>query len=185
MTTTLNNDDAITVVEYNPEWVRLAEDEITIFKNLFLGKYWIIDIQHVGSTAIPGLAAKPIIDIYIGVSSMEKAQEIIEPIKNIGYQFWDKNPNKEKMFFVKGMPPFGAGRTHHIHVVRYDSDYWRARILFRDYLRSRPEECLRYAELKYQLMKDFPTDREAYSEAKFDYIESVLIKAGFKEKVRR
>jgi len=58
MTTTLNNDDAITVVEYNPEWVRLAEDEITIFKNLFLGKYWIIDIQHVGSNlSIPGTSA--------------------------------------------------------------------------------------------------------------------------------
>lgn len=80
---------------------------------------------------------------------------------------------------------FGTGRTHHIHIVKYDSDYWRARIVFRDYLHKHPEEVRAYAELKYKLMEIHGEDREAYTDAKTDYITSVLKKAGFKEEVRR
>lgn len=145
----------------------------------------VIDIQHIGSTAISGLAAKPIIDIYVGVNSSQEAQSLINPIEKLGYQYWKDNPDKEKMFFVKGMPPFGTGRTHHIHIVKYDSDYWRARIIFRDYLREHPEEIKAYSQLKYDLQKLYSHDREAYTDAKFDYIASVLKKAGFTDRVRR
>ena len=146
---------------------------------------WIVDIQHIGSTAIPGLAAKPIIDIYVGVTSIQEAQQAIKPIEELGYQFWTDNPNKEKMFFVKGMPPFGAGRTHHVHIVEHNSNYWRARILFRDYLRSHVDEAQKYEQLKYQLMQEHPLDREAYTDAKAEFITEVLKKAGFSEKVQR
>ena len=179
------HEDTIDIVGYNPNWVNLAHQEIETLKKIFSDKDWVIDIQHIGSTAIPGLAAKPIIDVYMGVRSIEEAQNAIDPIEKLGYQFWLSNPNKEKMFFVKGMPPLGKGRTHHIHIVKHDSDYWRARILFRDYLQTHPEEIQAYAQLKYKLMEDYENDREAYTDAKAEYIASVLIKAGFQELFRR
>jgi GrpB-like predicted nucleotidyltransferase (UPF0157 family) len=185
MTDQKSSEDAIHIVDYNPQWVKLAEEEISVLKKLFSNHDWIIDIQHVGSTAVPGLAAKPIIDIYIGARSIEEAAKAIAPLEKIGYVFWYDNPNKEKMFFVKGMPPFGTGRTHHVHIVKHDSDYWRARILFRDYMRNHPKDIQDYANLKYQLMQQHGDDREAYTDAKSNYIASILKKAGFEAPVRR
>jgi GrpB-like predicted nucleotidyltransferase (UPF0157 family) len=179
------SNDSIHITHYNPEWVRLAEAEIETLKHTFQDNDWLVDIQHIGSTAVPGLSAKPIIDILIGARSLEEAGQAIQPIEALGYQFWADNPNFEKMFFVKGMPPFGPGRTHHIHIVKYGSDYWRARLLFRDYLRDHPQESQRYADLKYKLMHVYLDDREAYTDAKYDYIAEVLKKAGFSEGVRR
>lgn len=176
--------DNIIIVPYNPNWPKLAEEEISILKSLFPYS-WIVDIQHIGSTAIPGLSAKPIIDIYIGVTSIEEAQNAIPKIKDLSYQFWLENPNKEKMFFVKGMPPFGEGRTHHIHLVEHNSNYWRARILFRDFLRSHPQEAQEYEQLKLQLMQENSVDREFYTDAKAEFITLVLKKAGFNESVKR
>lgn len=180
-----SQDDSIFLVDYNSDWIRLAEEEISVLKKIFHDQDWIIAIEHIGSTAIPGLAAKPIIDLYIGARSIEEAQQAIAPIKKLGYEFWEDNPNKEKLFFVKGMPPLGKGRTHHIHIVEYDSDYWEARILFRDYLRTHPKEVQRYAKLKHKLSKEHTNDREAYTDAKANFIESILKKAGFNKKVRR
>lgn len=179
-----HSEDKIQIVPYDTRWGNMAEEEISVLKNI-LDYNWVIDIQHIGSTAIPGLPAKPIIDIYIGVSSIKKAALAIKPIKKLGYQFWKQNPNKEKMFFVKGMPPFGTGRTHHIHIVVYNSNYWRARILFRDYLCAHQAETESYAQLKKKLSEEHKVDREAYTDAKADFIGSVLKKAGFNEEVRR
>jgi GrpB-like predicted nucleotidyltransferase (UPF0157 family) len=180
--TSLN--DPIEIVPYDPIWTESAEKEINRLKSIFPFS-WIIDIEHIGSTAVPGLSAKPIIDIYIGVTSIHEAQKAIEPIKKLGYQFWEDNPNTEKMFFVKGMPPFGEKRTHHIHIVEHNGNYWRTRILFRDYLRSHTNEARKYAKLKLKLMKEYVLDREAYTDAKSEFVNSVLAKAGFKEKVKR
>lgn len=182
---TENFDDSIQLEKYNPEWSKLAAKEIEIIREVIYEQNWIIDIQHVGSTAVPGLTAKPIIDIYIGARSIEEAQQSIKPFEKLGYQFWKDNPNKEKMFFVKGMPPYGKGRTHHIHIIKYGSDYWNARILFRDYLRTHSDEAMRYAQLKHKLMEEFPHDREAYTDAKIEYIAFVLKMAGFNEQVKR
>jgi GrpB-like predicted nucleotidyltransferase (UPF0157 family) len=181
----MSNTDKIEIVPYNPHWPKAAEEEISLIKKV-LPYNWIVDIQHIGSTAIPGLAAKPIIDIYVGVTSIQEAQQqAIKLIEELGYQFWTDNPNKEKMFFVKGMPPFGTGRTHHIHIVEHDSNYWRARILFRNYLRSHVEEVQEYEQLKRKLMQEYSLDREAYTDAKAEFITAVLKKAGFNEKVQR
>jgi GrpB-like predicted nucleotidyltransferase (UPF0157 family) len=179
-----SQEDSINIVPYNRDWPKLAEEEILIIKKT-LPFPWIINIQHIGSTAIPGLAAKPIIDIYVGVTSLQEAQAAIKPIESLGYIFWSDNPNKEKMFFVKGRPPFGKQRTHHIHIVEHNSNYWQARILFRDFLRAHHEDANRYAQLKLKLMKQYTFDREAYTDAKYDFISSILKKAGFKEKVKQ
>jgi GrpB-like predicted nucleotidyltransferase (UPF0157 family) len=180
-----NPDDHIIIVAYDPNWKRKAEKEIEAIKNLFVDADWLIEIQHIGSTAIPGLAAKPVIDFLIGVRSLDEAQQAIKPIEDLGYVYWYDNPNKEKMFFVKGMPPFGTGRTHHIHIVKHEGDYWQARLLFRDYLRKHPDEMLRYAKLKQEKMAQHPEDREAYTDAKGEYVASVLKKAGYHGNVRR
>ena len=178
MSNSLSYADKIQIVPYNPNWPKLAEEEISSIKNI-LPYNWVIDIQHIGSTAIIGLVAKPIIDICIGVTSIQKAQKSIRSIEKLGYQFWPENPNKEKMFFVKGMPPFGKQRTHHIHIVEHSSDYWKATIRFRDYLLSHQEEAHKYAHLKRKLVQEHFLDREAYTNAKTQFITLILEKAGF------
>ena len=123
--------DAIELSDYNKEWPRIAEQEI---KNLYdiLPKQHVIDIQHVGSTAIPGMSAKPVIDIQIAVDSLSAMKQIaIKALKEIGYEYWDKNPDLERLFFAKGMPPFGEKRTHHVHIVEPSSRHWREKILLR------------------------------------------------------
>lgn len=183
--TEAHQDDAVIVVPYDTSWPKRAEQEIQLIKEAFQGQDWLLGIEHVGSTAIPGLAAKPIIDLYLGARSIKEAKAAIGILEALGYQFWHDNPNPEKMFFVKGMPPFGTGRTHHVHIVLFGSDYWLARLVFRDHLRMHPEEIDRYATLKYDLMQKHGQDREAYTDAKADYISSILRKADFKDPIRR
>ena len=103
-----NKSDSVHIVEYNPNWVRLAQEEITTLKALFSDKNWVKAIEHIGSTAVPGLAAKPIIDIYVGVNSIEEAQGAVPLIEDLGYQFWSENPDKEKMFLSKESRPLGG-----------------------------------------------------------------------------
>lgn len=173
--------DKIVLDDYDANWPNLAEQEIQKLYRVISDDN-LVDIQHIGSTSTPNAMAKPIIDIYIGVKSTDKAkQHYIEPIVSLGYLYWDENPNPNKLFFVKGMPPHGEGRTHHIHIVNYKSNYWRDRIAFRDYLRSHPEEVQHYNSLKRELALAHQYDREAYTDAKHDYIVSVLKKAGVKD----
>lgn len=131
---------------------------------------------HIGSTAVPGMFGKPIVDILVAVDSLEHARETFPPIlEGLGYAHWADNPKKDRLFFVKGLPPNGP-RTFHIHVTTSDSEMWD-RVLFRDYLRSNAEEARRYEQLKQDLAAKFPHDREAYSEGKSKYHDSVVAKA--------
>lgn len=128
------------------------------------------------ATAIPGLAAKPIIDIMlIPATDQARWPRLIEPIQTLGYVFWAENPRQDRMFFVKGMPPFGERRTHHIHV-RTRSDAETA-LLFRDHLRRHPEDLARYASLKRDLATRHTTDRDAYTEGKSQFVDGVIRKA--------
>jgi GrpB-like predicted nucleotidyltransferase (UPF0157 family) len=96
-------------------------------------------------------------------------------LETLGYAYWSDNPNPERMFFIKGLPP-NSPRTHHIHMIESDSKLWE-RLLFRDYLRQHSDEAARYAELKLSLAGHYATDREAYTSGKAKYIESVMHKA--------
>ena len=138
----------------------------------------IVGLEHFGSTAIPGTSAKPIIDILIAVRSLADARRsYVGALEALGYVYWADNPRNDRMFFVKGMPPYGARRTHHVHVTERDGEMWQ-RLAFRDYLRAHPDEARRYESLKRQLAARHATDREAYTDAKTDYVDSVLRKAG-------
>lgn len=167
--------DEVVIVEYDPNWVFLFEQEAASIRAVLDGEL-ITRIEHFGSTAVPGLAAKPIIDLLVGVRSLAEAKQIaVSQLEHLGYAYWFNNPDPQRMFFVKGLPP-NSPRTHHIHVVELDSVLWE-RLLFRDYLRKHSDEAARYAQLKYNLAQRFSSDREAYTMGKAEYIESVMQKA--------
>jgi GrpB-like predicted nucleotidyltransferase (UPF0157 family) len=168
--------DAVEIVDYDPRWPLLFEEEAKRLRAV-LDPSQIIGPEHFGSTAIPGLAAKPIIDILIAVRSLAVAQAtVIETLQNLDYVFWADNPKTDRMFFVKGMPPFGSKRSHHVHFTEPTGEMWH-RLAFRDYLRAHPEEGEAYERLKRRLAAEHRTDREAYTDAKSAFVESVMRKA--------
>ena len=168
--------DHINIVQNNPEWPTYAKTEIEHIKSLFPNGL-ILDIQHVGSTAIPNISAKPIIDIQIAVDSLDIAKIIAVPLlQKLGYEYWAENPDQTRMFFAKGMPPYGEKRTHHVHIVQPSSHHWHNKIAFRDYLIKYPEAAKEYEALKNRLAAEYKFDREKYTDAKAEFVKSVLEK---------
>jgi GrpB-like predicted nucleotidyltransferase (UPF0157 family) len=165
--------DKIEIVDYDPRWPALFEREAIRLRGV-LDPTLILGLEHFGSTAVPGLAAKPVIDILIAVRSLAEARiGFMGPLEGLGYLFWSENPKADRLFFVKGLPPYGDRRTHHVHVTEPDGDIWK-RLPFRDYLRSHPEAARRYEGLKRELAERFHEDREAYTSAKADFIDEIL-----------
>lgn len=161
----------VIIVDYNPQWPALYEEE----KGRLLGVigHKVVAIEHVGSTAVPGLGAKPIIDITVAVHRLADAEECIELLPSIGYEYIppDKVGIPERRYFRKGLP---GARTHHIHMVELASDFWERHLLFRDFLRAHPEVAQQYYELKKGLATKYGEDREGYTEAKTSFIEPVV-----------
>ena len=168
--------DGIEIVDYDPGWPVLFAEEADRLRAV-LDPSLIVGLEHFGSTAVPDLSAKPIIDILIAVRSLADARAtFVEALRNLDYVYWADNPKKDRMFFVRGMPPFGPRRSHHVHVTEPHGEMWQ-RLAFRDYLRTHPEEAGTYARLKRRLAAEHPADREAYTDAKSAYIETVMRKA--------
>ena len=134
-------------------------------------------LEHFGSTAIPGMSAKPINDILVAVRSLAEVRgTVIEPLQRLGYVFWAENPKTDRMFFVKGMTPYGVRRTHHIHITEPTEEKW-LNLPFRDYLRARPGEAQHYPRLKRDLAIVHHAGREAYTDAKTAFVKEILTKA--------
>jgi GrpB-like predicted nucleotidyltransferase (UPF0157 family) len=169
-------EDRIELVDYDPGWPALFEAEAgrlrAILAGLDLGSF---RLEHFGSTAIPGITAKPIIDIMLVSADRSRWPGLIEPIKSLEYVYWAENPRSDRMFFVKGMPPFGTRRTHHVHV-RTPEDGHPA-LAFRDYLRDHLDAVARYARLKRELETRHPTDREAYTAGKEAFVAEIVRRA--------
>lgn len=167
--------DEITLTEYDARWPERYHAELgRIVAALPVGV--VQRAEHIGSTAIPGMLAKPVVDILIGVSDLDPARATFPPLlEKLGYAHWGDNPKRDRLFFVKGLPPNGP-RTFHLHVAGLQGEMWD-RILFRDYLRAHPAEARRYERLKRALAERFAEDREAYSEGKTDYHDEVVAKA--------
>jgi GrpB-like predicted nucleotidyltransferase (UPF0157 family) len=165
--------DEIHLVEYDPGWPEMYRAEAERVRSI-LPAGLVCAMEHFGSTAIPGLAAKPIIDILVAVRSVSEAREVaVSPMESLSYAFWADNPKRDRLFFVKGLPPSTPHRTHHVHMTEIDSEMWE-RLLFRDYLRTHPEEVSRYGALKLELMERYREDREAYTDAKSAYVEEIM-----------
>ena len=161
------------LAEYDPRWPRrFLEEKTRILASI--GR-WAGSVEHVGSTAIPRLAAKPIIDILVGLRDLEDATECIPRLEGIGYEYVPEYEavRPERRYFRKG--PVEA-RTHHLHMVETSSPFFRNHILFRDYLRSHPAEAQRYEKLKRRLAEEHEFNRDAYTEGKTRFVESVLKK---------
>lgn len=164
--------EPVIIVSYDSNWKTLYQkerDEIVAH----IGEY-ILDIQHMGSTSVEGLAAKPIIDMMIGIPSLDDAKHCIPPLEAMGYEYVPE--------FEKDLPmrrylrkSTGGIRTHHIHMVERSSDFWSKHITFRDILRSDTSVRDAYGALKYRLAQTYRDDREGYTDAKTDFIETALL----------
>jgi GrpB-like predicted nucleotidyltransferase (UPF0157 family) len=168
--------DQIVLEKYDKNWPAKALAEINLIKEK-CNFNWIKDIQHFGSTAVVGLISKPIIDIMIGVEDIHEAISLVPILESLGYLFWQENPNSDRLFFVKGMPPFAKQRTHHVHVFTINSYEWKARKAFRDYLNTHELARISYETLKSDLAKKFPEDRESYTLAKTHFVTMIVEKA--------
>lgn len=157
----------------NPAWPELFEQEK---QNILthLGPHFIA-IEHFGSTAVPGLHAKPILDMLGGVASMAVADQLLEPLCKLGWETSAEfNATLADRRFLRRRNAREI-RTHHLHLVVHDStEQWKVRLAFRDYLRAHPETAREYERLKYELAERHRTDREAYTEAKTDFVTNVL-----------
>jgi len=162
----------VKLVSYNKSWPKHFEEEKEKLENVF-GEF-ALSIEHVGSTAIPNIKAKPIIDILIGgVGEPEEVYGFLEKLKETGYEYSIKGSNKNKQMFAKGPE---SNRTHYLHVTKLNSDTYKNDICFRDCLRGDREIALEYETLKVNLAKKYTNDRKSYTEGKEKFIESVLKK---------
>jgi GrpB-like predicted nucleotidyltransferase (UPF0157 family) len=158
-------------VDPDPSWVKQYETEAAALLAA-IGPVNGLRLEHFGSTAIPNIRAKPIIDILLVHPQPATWRDLVDPISSLGYVYWADNPRKERMFFVKGMPPFGSRRTHHVHV-RTPADA-AAEITFRDKLRSDTRLAQQYERLKEDLAKHHPDNRDAYTGGKAEFVAQVL-----------
>jgi len=157
------------IVPYDPAWPALFELERQLLSRALCP--WLVGpIEHVGSTAVPGLPAKPVIDIMAAVESLDASREALAGLRDLGYQYAPYRADVMHWF----CKPSLSFRTHHLHLVPYPSLLWTERILFRDCLRSDPVVAREYAELKHRLADAHRFDREAYTEAKGPFIARVL-----------
>lgn len=164
--------EPVEVVEYDPGWPGLYERERDLIADA-LGDL-ALAIEHVGSTAVPGLGAKPIIDIMVGVRRVADGERCVAPLRGLGYLHKGLDDIPGHRYFRK---PVNGRRTHQIHMVEVGSEFWERHLLFRDYLREHPEEARDYYELKLRLAERFGTDRLGYNEAKTEFIRSAEGKA--------
>jgi GrpB-like predicted nucleotidyltransferase (UPF0157 family) len=128
-------------------------------------------IEHVGSTAIPGIKAKPVVDILIGMRALP-LEAAIEPLVAIGYEHVEGAGGEDRLYFRRGTP-----RAFHVHVVLHDGAAWRRHVIFRDWLNLHPDLAREYEALKVDLAARFADDREAYAAGKDPFVERVLAEA--------
>ena len=169
----MSSDDSIFLSDYLSSWPELAISEIDVIKKALSG-ISIERIEHIGSTSVPGCRSKPIIDIAIQVHKISEGITAIKPLEHLSYKYWDENPDRLHMFFVKGMPPYGSGRTHHVHF--FEAERFLQHLEFRDRLRSDAVLLGEYQKLKNELAVKFKHDREAYTRAKGAFIDDILQK---------
>ena len=161
----------VEIVAYDPAWP-VWFTELGRELRAGLGEA-ALRIDHIGSTAVPGLAAKPIIDIQVSVADFEPLDAYRQPLERLGYVYRADNPERTKRYFRE--PP-GRRRTH-VHVRRAGSFSEQWALLFRDYLRAHPEVAAEYAAEKRRLALRFREDRHAYSDAKGPCVWEVIRKA--------
>jgi len=165
--------EPVTIKPYDPAWPALFERERLLLEPV-IGEFLVGGIHHVGSTAVPGLDAKPVIDILAGVRDLADARPCIDLVAPLGYCYAPYLA-EEMHWFCK---PHPSKRTHHLHLVPTASERYVDELRFRDYLREHPRTRAEYGRLKHDLAARFRSDREAYTEAKTAFVRDALRRAG-------
>jgi GrpB-like predicted nucleotidyltransferase (UPF0157 family) len=167
--------EEVSLAAYDPRWPDLYRLEALSLRRK-LPKSIVVRIEHFGSTAVPGLAAKPIIDLLVEVTSLAETRKQVVPLLEAeGYDyFWRTDVSPAYPWFIKR--DSRGRRTHHIHMVEANSKLWE-RLYFRDYLRDFPEEAKKYAELKQLLAEKYAHDRMGYTAGKAEYVMAITEKA--------
>jgi GrpB-like predicted nucleotidyltransferase (UPF0157 family) len=166
-------DEPVRVVPHDASWPTRFDAEKALLERA-IGPWVIGGIHHVGSTAVPGLAAKPVIDILVGVEDLPSSRVCFGELAKLDYQYAPYRTD-EMHWFCKPSP---AHRTHHLHLVPTGSRRYHEELAFRDILRARPDLAGRYQALKRQLAAEHRNDREAYAEAKQSFITEALAALG-------
>ncbi len=160
--------DLVELVEHDPSWAKLFEQERDRLADVFAGK--ALGIEHIGSTSVPEICAKPIVDVLVGVPELELSKEQVESMEALGYEFLGEYGLAGRLFFRK------EPRTHHVHVVEHGGHHWERQLTFRDALRTDAEERRRYDEFKRRLASEGHS-REVYTELKTPFIREVEARA--------
>jgi GrpB-like predicted nucleotidyltransferase (UPF0157 family) len=153
---------AVELVPHNPEW-RRADTIRAALGNV------LIDIEHIGSTSIPGIRSKPILDLMIGIGNLVAGPSLEPRMAAIGYDFAPNAGVPNDNVFGKGV-----ARTHLAHVVEFDGPTWRHNLVFRDRLRASTGLAQQYDTLKEELAVRFSNDRASYTSAKKSFIDQVV-----------
>jgi GrpB-like predicted nucleotidyltransferase (UPF0157 family) len=164
----------VALVPYDPEWARRFDAERALLERV-LAPWLKGSVEHVGSTAIPGIAAKPIVDMIAGVRDLEEARAAYEPLHAVGYL---DEPHRPEIahHFAKPALELDARRLN-LHLTEPSSSLWRERLAFRDALRADPSLAAEYEALKLRLARRHG-DVRAYTDEKRDFVRRVLIGAG-------
>jgi GrpB-like predicted nucleotidyltransferase (UPF0157 family) len=161
---------AVIIVDYDPQWRTLYEKEKAFVRRVL--EHRICAFEHVGSTAVPKLGGKNIIDIMAGVNSVDEANQCISPLESVGYKDVTPQPDNTEWYYCLGKGSHSVG--YHLHLVKFNSEHWKKHIVFRDFLRKNPQIAQAYFNLKKRLAIKYGTDRLGYTEAKSAFIESIL-----------
>ena len=161
----------VEVVSYSPNWKDMYKEESEKIKNVLSDI--IIDIHHIGSTAIPGIKAKPVIDILVEVKDIERVDQYNHKMKELGYEAMGEYGIPKRRFFRKG----GNNRTHHIHIFQVGNEEIERHINFKEYLIAHPDKAREYSKLKEELVNKYTYDVENYSNSKSDFIKEIDRKA--------
>ncbi len=163
------------MVPYDPEWPRRFESERELLERV-LGRWLEGGVHHVGSTAIPGIAAKPIIDMVAGVRELQQAREAFEPLREHSYHYAPHRPGIAHHFWKPSERL--SETTHGLHLTEPGSDLWRERLAFRDALRADRALLAEYEALKLRLAREHGDDPGLYLDGKRDFVIRVLARAG-------
>ena len=168
----VNQNTKVRLTKYNPLWLaQFSEEAESLYTTL--GDF-ALTIAHVGSTSIPGMIAKPIIDINISVQSLEPMELYKRPLEKLGYHFVVDPEPIDLHFFAK---PLSHPRSYHIHVCVKGSWHEISDLAFRNYLINNPDEAIKYGKLKSNLVSKFHGDREYYINGKDKFIKSIKARA--------
>jgi GrpB-like predicted nucleotidyltransferase (UPF0157 family) len=163
-----SSDFGVELQEYDSAWAERFEEERGRLSGIFDGQ--AVGIEHIGSTAVPGLCAKPIVDVLVGLRELQLSDDQIAAMRSLGYEYLGEYGLRGRLFFRRNP------RTHHVHVVEHGSEIWERQLVFRNALRTDAEERQRYDAFKRRLAAE-GHPRKVYTELKTPFIREIEARA--------